>query len=123
MAIGIFVAILLIMFLITGDYSGTIVLEVLLLLFIVLITMLLILKKNVLAYTILMLFGIVLFIFGLVSIFNINNQLVLAAMEFNPGSQFPSYVWLIGVLFLVIAEIIRRKGHITKAQIFGTSKS
>ena len=56
MVIGIFVAILLVVFLATGNYSGTTIIGVLLLLFAVLIMMLLVLKKNVLIYTILMLF-------------------------------------------------------------------
>ncbi len=122
MMIGIFVAIILVLFLVTGNYSGTTIIGMFLLLFVVLIAILLILKKNVLAYTIIMIFGVVLLIFGLATIFNVNNQLADLFMV-NSGSSFPSYVSLIGLLFLGIAEIIRRKTHITKAQIFGINKS
>ena len=123
MVIGIFVAILLVVFLATGNYSGTTIIGVLLLLFAVLIMMLLILKKNVLIYTILMLFGILLLVFGLATVFDMNNQLAFVVGVYGPISPSPPYVSLIGVLFLAIAEIIRRKTHITKAQIFGTNKS
>ncbi|MGC8479228.1 MAG: hypothetical protein ACP5M9_00970 [Candidatus Micrarchaeia archaeon] len=136
MSAVIFLFIIIAVFITNGDYQYAIVLFFIFIIFLIAILFISVKKGNIqknkivrssliLVFAFSLFFGLVLVTLGIISLYPPIYFVVLVISGTSssyPPSPYPPISVLIGILLIITSEIIRRKAHITKQEIWGVPK-